>query len=354
MWSVVLEKAQAVGLAPLLGSSPGVGAVGYTLGGGMGWLARKYGLSADSVLRFDVVTASGDLLSVSEDENSDLFWALRGGGRAFAIVTGMEIKLYPITTVYGGTLIYPIEDVKEVFQFFREWVQYLPDEWTTSIAVMNFPPLPQLPPFLSGKSVVMVNGCFAGDVLAGQMMAQAWADWKTPLVNGFHPMPFSEVGMISNDPQDPLPGLSSGAWLADLSDETIDTILRYALPVSGSPVLVKTEVHQAGGAMARVVADSRAYSHRQSQFLLQTVGSTPTPEARKVVSAHTQSFKQALKPHLTGGVYMNFLEGKEKFSQARQSFEGDKLERLAAIKAKYDPANHLSHALNLPPKTAIR
>lgn len=348
-WGAVLEQAQAVGLAPLLGSSPGVGAIGYTLGGGMGWLARKYGLAADSVLRFEVVLANGEKVTASATENADLFWALGGGGGAFAVVTGMEIKLYPVKTVYGGTLIYPAADAREVLQFFREWSQYLPNDWTTSAAVMNMPPLPELPPFLSGQSVVMIHACYAGDARIGQMMAQAWMDWKAPIVNGFHEMPFSEVGSISNDPQDPVPGKSSGAWLADLSDETIDTVLRFALPAGGPPALVKTEIRRAGGAMAMVENTARAYSNRQAPFVLQMVGISPTPEAVKRVMAHVDAFKSALHPHLTGGTYMNFLEGDEKYTSSRQSFTGDKHDMLKGIKAKYDPLNRFNRALNLLP-----
>jgi FAD/FMN-containing dehydrogenase len=348
-WGAVLEAAQAVGLAPLLGSTSGVGAVGYTLGGGMGWLARKYGLSADSVLQFELVTPSAEAVIASPTENADLFWALGGGGGAFGVITGMEIKLYPVTTVYGGTLIYPAAMAREVLQFYREWNQYLPDEWTTSVALMNLPPLPELPPFLSGQSVVMVNGCYAGDSLSGQMMAQAWMDWRAPLVNGFHQMPFREVDSISNDPKDPLPGRNSGAWMADLSDDAIETILRFALPAGGPPALVKTEIRQAGGAMATEDPYARAYSHRSAPFILQTVGMAPTPEALQAVDAHVRAFKAALAPHLTGGTYLNFLEADEKYGSLRQSYEADKVELLKGIKAKYDPLNRLNRALQLFP-----
>ncbi len=144
-WGSVLEKAQAVGLAPLLGSSPGVGVVGYTLGGGMGWLARKYGLAVDSVNHFELISADGRTLRASTEENADLFWALRGGGGNFGVVTGMEIRLYPVTQVYGGNLFYPAEDAREVFARYREWVKTLPEEMTSAIVLMNFPPLPVVP-----------------------------------------------------------------------------------------------------------------------------------------------------------------------------------------------------------------
>lgn len=347
-WGKVLETAQAVSLAPLLGSSPTVGAVSYTLGGGMGWLARKYGLSLDSVVRFEVVTASGERVSVSEDINSDLFWGMRGAGSAFAIVTGMEIKLYPVTTVYGGTLIYAAEDAGEVLRFFREWTHYAPEEWTTSVALMNLPPLPELPPFLSGKSVVMMNGCYAGDPKIGQMMLQAWIDWKAPIASTFAPMPFANVASISNDPLDPMPGRSSGAWMANLSDDAIDTLISFTFPNGAPPTLVKTEVRHAGGVMARVESDSAAYSNRDAQYIAQMVGVTPTPAAVAAVETHIRNLKAALKPHLTGGTYLNFLESDEKFDSAGSSLAEAKLARLARLKAKYDPQNRLSRGLALP------
>jgi FAD/FMN-containing dehydrogenase len=158
-WGMVLAKAQEFGLAPLLGSSPDVGVVGYTLGGGMGWLARKYGLSADSVIAIELVTAEGEILQVSQEHNRDLFWGLRGGGGSFGVVTGMEIQLYPVRTVYGGNLIYPAELAREVIARYRDWIANVPDELTSSFAIMNFPLIPAVPEFLRGKSVVMVRGC---------------------------------------------------------------------------------------------------------------------------------------------------------------------------------------------------
>lgn len=343
-WDAVLEKAQEVGLAPLLGSSSGVGALGYTLGGGMGWLARKYGLSADSVLEFQVVTADGEILYASELENSDLYWGLRGGGGSFAIVLGMTIRLYPVTEVYGGTMIYPGTMAKEVFTFYRDWIHWLPEEWTTSISIMNFPPVPDLPPFLSGKTVVMVNGCYCGDVRTGQMMAQAWLDWKLPMVNSFHPMPFTQIDTISNDPKDPSAGKSSGGWLKDLSDETIDALLQHAL---GSQIM-KFEVRYAGGAIAHT--HNNAFGHRGSDHLLQMVSVVPVPEIMPQIEALIAEFKAKMAAHLTGGVYMNFVEGREQREQTVNGFPADKYQRLTEIKARYDPNNVFRFGFNIRPK----
>src|SRR5690606_4233156 len=179
------------------------GAVGYTLGGGIGWLSRKYGLSSDSVLWFDVVTAEGRLICASETENSDLFWALRGGGGSFGIVTGMQIKLYPVATLYAGNLFYPAEMAKEVFVRYREWIKNAPDELTSSISIFNYPPFPEVPEPVRGKSFVQVRGAYSGDVEEGKALLKYWLDWNEPAINMWGVLPFSMVELISNDPKDP-------------------------------------------------------------------------------------------------------------------------------------------------------
>src|SRR5919199_5418643 len=163
LWSDVIPEAQVFGLAGLVGSSSGVGVVGYTMGGGFGWLGRKYGFNADSVREADVVSADGELLRVSAYEHSDLFWGLKGGGGNFGIVTSMEFALYPLTTVYGGNLFYPPEGTAKGPQLYSKWVGSLPDEMTTAIAFMNFPPLPMIPEPLRGGSFVSVRGCYCGE-----------------------------------------------------------------------------------------------------------------------------------------------------------------------------------------------
>ncbi len=346
-WGMVLEKTQAVGLAPLLGSSPGVGVVGYTLGGGMGWLARKYGLAADSVRYFEVVTPDGRQVRASASENSDLFWGLRGGGGNFGVITGMEIQLYPVTTVYGGSLIYPAEHAKAVFTRYRDWIAAAPDELTSSIAIMNFPPIPAIPEFLRGRSVVMVNGCYVGDPSDGETLVQPWLDWQAPIASTFRAMPFSEVASISNDPTDPLPGTSTGAWLRDLSDEAIDIVIRFGVSVNGSSPIIKTEIRHAGGAIARGDAHTSAYGNRDSELILNLIGMVPTPEARQALEEYNTSFKQELAPYLTGGVYMNFMDGEEARARIKDAYSPEAYEQLMTLKAKYDPENRFRFSFAL-------
>jgi len=346
-WAHVLAKTNEVGLAPLLGSTPDVGAVGYTLGGGMGWLARKFSLSADSVTRFEVVTVDGEIITASATQNSDLFWALRGGGGNFGIVTGMEIKLYPVTTLYGGNLFYPVESANEVFARFGEWTKNTPEELTSSVLLMNFPPIPDLPDFLRGKSFVMVRGAYCGPVEKGEALLDHWRKWQAPIIDDFKVMPFSQIATISNDPIDPLPSTSSGAWLKDVDESTAEILSRFVLPHMGPPMLAFAEIRHAGGAISRVDPASAAYGNRDAEYILQTVGVAPKPEAKAHIQHHISEMFGELAPQLHGGVYMNFLEGEEARNRTRQGFSPETFKRLQTIKAKFDPHNLFSHSYDL-------
>jgi hypothetical protein len=348
-WAPVLAQAQAHGLAPLLGSSPDVGAVGYTLGGGYGWLGRKHGLATDSVRAFDVVLADGSLVRATSEEHADLFWGLRGGGGSLGIVTGMEIDLYPVDTVYGGNLLYSMEDAPEICARYREWTATLPDEMTSSIVLMNFPPIPDVPEPLRGQSFAIVRGCYAGPVEEGEALMRSWREWRTPVLDMFGSMPFSAVAQISQDPPDPVPGSVTGAWLRDLSDETVDTLIRFVAPAGGPPPLVFLEVRHAGGAMARVDPEASAYSVRDASLLMETVAITPTPEALAQAEGHVAALKEALGSHLTGKVYMNFLEGEDAQRLIARGYSDEAYRRLRMLKAVYDPDNLFRYGYNIEP-----
>ncbi|HHW88424.1 MAG TPA: FAD-binding oxidoreductase [Chloroflexi bacterium] len=347
VWGDVLAKAQRAGLAPLLGSSPNVGVMGYTLGGGMGWLARKYGMALDSVLAFEVVTPDGRLVRASARENSELFWGLRGGGGALGIVTAMEINLYPVTTVYGGNLFYPASLAKAVLTRYRDWVQTLPDAMTTSVVLMNYPPIPAIPEPLRGQTMVIVRGCYAGDVAEGQRLIDEWRTWRAPQIDAFGVMPFSEVASISMDPVDPMPSQHTGAWLSGLSDDAIAALVRGGVPQDGPLPLVFIELRHAGGAIAR--HDSGAFSHRDGVFNLFINGVTPTPEARAAFTQHTDAIKAHLQPVMTGGVYLNFLAGEEVQQRTQAGFSAEAYARLIALKAALDPTNRLAYSYDIRP-----
>ncbi|MBI1278045.1 MAG: FAD-binding protein [Anaerolineaceae bacterium] len=344
-WGSVLEKAQVFGLAPLLGSTTDVGVVGYTLGGGMGWLARKYGLSADSVNFFEMVTADGRILHVSQSENSDLFWALCGGGGSFGVITGMEIKLYAVDTVYAGNLLYPAQIAKEVFVHYKEWIANAPDELTSSISIMNFPPVPAVPEFLRGKSFAIVRGCYSGTIEKGEELLKWWREWQAPVIDDFKAIPFTMADVISNDPVDPVPDHSSAVWLREINEDVFDLMIKYTTMPSALTIV---EVRHAGGAIARVKPGTNAYGNRDANHILHMLAFVPGPEAMQAARTTVTAFKHDLQPYTTGGVYINFLVGEEKWEQTKRAFSAETYQRLQVLKAKYDGKNRFRYSFNIP------
>lgn len=346
-WGQVLDKAQDHGLAPLLGSSPDVGAVGYTLGGGFGWLGRKYGLAADSVRRFEVITADGEALTVSATENPELFWGMRGGGGGLAAVTGMEIQLYPVTQVYGGFLVYPGDMATALLRRWRDWIETVSDEMTSSLRIMNLPDFEFIPEPIRGKTVTMLAGCYCGAVEEGAALIQAWRDWQAPMMDAFRPMPFRDAGQISQDPEEPSPSFSRGFWLKALDDDTIDAFVRYSTLQEGQVPLIGTDFRHAGGAVARADRAATAFGDRDHEILVQFIGIVPAPPLSAALHAYTDRLLAEITPALAGTVYMNFLEGAESAARVREGFPDGKYERLAALKQQYDPGNRFGYGFAL-------
>jgi FAD/FMN-containing dehydrogenase len=337
LWDAVIDAGTPHGLAPLLGSAPHVGVVGYTLGRGIGWLSRKYGFAADSVRSIDIVTADGVLRHASATENSDLFWGLLGGGGNFGVVTAMEFSLYPVATIYGGNLVYNGDLAGEALRFFHDWTKTLPDEMTSSIAVLKFPHLPQLPEALRGKTQTLLRAAYTGDAAEGEKLIQQWIDWHTPNLNTFREMPFDKIGTIQNDPVQPTSGQGTNEMLDELSDELIDVIVHYTM-TPDSPV-VFSEIRHAGGAMARVAPDTNAINHRDALYYMVMGGPTPTPELQAAAKAYLPKYKAAVRPFVRGGVYLNFTKGAEAKERIQDAFQPKTYERLLEVKAKYDPDN---------------
>src|SRR5919205_1025965 len=307
LWADVIAEAQVFGLAGLVGSSSGVGVVGYTMGGGFGWLGRKYGFNADSVREADVESADGELLKVSAYEHPDLFWGLKGGGGNFGIVTSMEFALYPLTTVYGGNLFYPLERTQEVLALYVRWVETLPDEMTTAVAFMNFPPMPELPEPLRGESFVSVRGCYCGEPPEeGEELLKPWREFGDPQVDMFGVMPYKQMDMISMDPPDPLAFYSHVELLHELSPEAIDKLVGLAGVESESP-LIMLELRQLGGALARPPADLSPIGRRDSRFIMFGLGISPTPEpmpeVAQRVQGHLARVAEEMRPYETGATY---------------------------------------------------
>ena len=336
-WQVVLDAATPHGLAPLLGSAPHVGVVGYVLGGGIGWLGRLYGFGCDSVRSFEIVTGDGRIRRTDATDHADLFWALRGGGGNFGIVTAVELDLHPVPRLYGGTLIYPEQHAREALLRYRDWIATLPDELTSAFAIVRLPHHDDVPEPLRGQVLAMVTGAYAGTAADGEKWLRPWREWRTPLEDAFREMPFAEVGAITNDPTEPVAEFGSSEMFDELSDEAVDVILRHATDAS-SPLTLNVLRH-AGGAIARVAPEETAIGNRDASLYLLMAGEIPDPPARAAVESYVERYRTALRPHTRRGVWLNFMNGNGAGARQRigEAYSPATHERLLAVKAIYDP-----------------
>jgi FAD/FMN-containing dehydrogenase len=351
-WADVLSEASAHGLAGLQGSSSDVGVVGYMMGGGFGWLGRKYGFATDSLKEADVVTADGGLLKASAHENADLFWGLKGGGGNFGIVTSLEFSLYPITHVYGGNLFYPVERADEVLKLYSRWSAGLPDEVTSGVAFMNFPPFEGIPEPLRGNSLMAVRFCYTGGDLQekGEELLRPWREEiGEPVVDTFGVMPYGAMDAISMDPVDPMGAYGHVEMLRDLSPETVETLVKLAGADSDSP-LAMLELRQLGGALSRPPAELDPMGRSDCRFIMYGLGATPTPEMAQAVQAYLAYVAEAVHPHASGAAYVNFvdLDGTT-VERVRQAYSPEDWRRLVRLKERYDPTNLFRFNRNIPP-----
>jgi hypothetical protein len=353
LWSDVIPEAQEHGLVGLAGNSSGVGVVGYTLGGGYGWLGRKYGFAADSMREAEVVTAEGEHIKASAQENVDLFWGLRGGGGNFGVVTSLEFALYPLATVYGGGIYYPVEKATEVLDLYASWVSDLPDEMTTSVTLLNFPPLPALPEALRGKSVIAMRACFCGDPPeGGEELVRPWRELGEPLMDTFQTMPCTELDSIGMDPTDPAASYGHVELLGDLSDDTIATLVEVAGAGSGSP-LAMLELRELGGALDGTPSDLSPIGRNDSKFIMNGIGITPTSEIAQKVQSYLAYVAEATRSHQTGATYVDFLElDGATPERVKAAYSKEDWERLVALKDRYDPGNTFRFDRNIPPSSA--
>jgi hypothetical protein len=332
-WQDVTGPAAEHGLAALAGSSPDVGVVGYTLGGGMGWLARRYGLAADSVTAVEIVTPDGRLIRADADNEPDLFWAVRGGGGQVGIVTALEMKLYPVREVFAGTLFFPIERASEVLHAWREWTDTVPDEVTSVGRILQFPPIPDLPEFLRGQRYVVVEAAYLGDDFEGsQLIAPLRA--LGPQIDTFATIPAAALQDLHMDPPQPVPGQGDGTFLSDFPAGAIDALVEVAGADSGSPLL-SVEVRHCGGAIAAGHSDG-AQSKIDAEYMVFGVGLTPTPEIGEAVASHCRVLLDTLAPWTAEYGYYNLAETP---AGADEVLPADSYARLREIKAKYDPAD---------------
>ncbi len=334
LWAEVAEAAGQYGLAALAGSSPDVGVVGYTLGGGLSWLGRRYGLAASHVVSVEIVTADGAIRRIDAETDPDLFWAVRGGGGSFGAVTAIEFALFPVAEVYAGVMLWPIERAAEILHAWREWTADMPDDMTTVGRLLQLPPIPDIPEPLRGRSFVGVQAFYLGTEAEG---AELVAPMRAlgPEIDTVATIPAAALQHVHMDPEHPVPGLGDGMLLDDLPAAGIDALVAAAGPGSGSPLL-SVEVRRLGGALATPAPGGGAVSHLDADFVVFGVGIAMSPEQGAAVSAHVGLVREALAPWEAETAYLNFAE---------RDMPGDNLfgpyahHRLRAVKSAYDPVD---------------
>lgn len=347
-WKDVLPRAQEHGLAPLCGTSPEVGVVGYTLGGGTGWLARKYGYAADSVTAIEVVTGEGQLLRATAGENADLFWALRGGAGSFGIVTALEFRLYPVAQVYGGALFFPVERAREVFAAYTAWCAELPDSLTSTICIQHIPPMPFVPEPLRGRSVVAVQLCYAGTEQEGAQLVSPLRELG-PMLDFVGMMPFSEVGRIASEPVDPMHTFIGTQTLAELPAELFEQVIEATADPARTSLAIVAFRH-IEGAYRRLPENASAVSRPDAKYLMISVGVVMAPPMKPRVAADTRALVETTRPWCTGTPIRNFVTwNASERAEELELFAAAKYERLARIKEQYDPLDLFRFGLPVVP-----
>jgi FAD/FMN-containing dehydrogenase len=345
-WGDVDHATHAFGMATPAGIISTTGVGGLTLGGGIGHLTRRFGLTIDSLLEADVVLADGTLVTASEERHPDLFWALRGGGGNFGVVTSFLFRLHPVHTVVGGPTLWPLKMTPEVMRFYDQFIAEAPEDLNGFFAFMTVPPVPPFPEHLHMEKVCGVVWCYTGPQgEAGDVLAPI-ADFGPPALHGVQPMPFPAL-QSAFDALYP-PGLQ-WYWRADfvseLSDQAIEQNLEHAARMP--TMLSGMHLYPIDGAAHRVAPSDTAFAYRDARWIQVMVGVDPNPAERAAVRQWTVDYRDAVHQYSAGGAYVNFLmdEGEER---VRATYRGN-YDRLAAIKARYDPENVFRVNQNVAP-----
>jgi hypothetical protein len=328
-WIDVVEAVAPHGLAAMHGSAPTVGVMGYLVGGGLSFYGRAHGLAANHVRSFEVVTPDGRARRADEHESAELYWALRGGGGGYAVITAAEIDLLPYAEVTGGALFFPGAAAAPLLRAWRDWTRTASEAMTTTFRILQLPPLPHVPAPLRGVATVCVDGVSLDAAVAAELdrRLRAAAD---PILGGFGPMPSAAAARIHGDPEEPVPAIADGVLLEELDDDAMDAFLRVAGP--GSPLLA-TELRHLGGALAEAPAHAGARGHLEGSFLLLGVGISGPSGLAPVESGFDRLF-EALRPAATG---TRFASVAQRWRSLRTCVPDAALERLARVRAELDP-----------------
>jgi FAD/FMN-containing dehydrogenase len=341
---------QQHGLVTPTGINSTTGIAGLTLGGGFGWLSRRFGLTVDNLLSADMILADSSRVTVSATQHPDLFWGIRGGGGNFGIVTAFEFQLHEIgTEVLSGLVVHPLADAKKVLTFYKDFAASAPDEFVCWFVLRKAPPLPFLAPEWHGKEILALAMCYSGDLAKGEEVMKPLRAFGSPLADIVAPTPYVGWQQVL----DPL--LTPGArnyWkshdFAAVTDGLIDTLIEAAQRIPDP----QTEIGfvQLGGAVSRVAHESTAYSHRDGRYVMNVHGRWADPADDEKVISWARGLWQATKPYSTGSVYVNFMT-QDETDRVRAAY-GANYDRLVALKTKYDPTNLFRVNQNISPANA--
>ncbi|KFX65066.1 FAD-binding oxidoreductase [Paraburkholderia fungorum] len=341
------HEAQAFGLATPLGINSTTGVAGLTLGGGFGWLSRRYGMTVDNLISADVVTADGELRHASADSNEDLFWAIRGGGGNFGVVTRFEFALHPVgPVVYGGLVVLPLDQAKSALQQYRAAAEQMPDELSVWAVLRLAPPLPFLPPEAHGKPVIVFAMCYTGPVENGPSVVENVRGFGTPVGEHLGPMPYA----MWQQAFDPL--LTPGArnyWKSHNLDGIPDGLVDALLEAIGTLPSPQCEIFfgQIGAQTSRVPVEATAYSSRDTQYAMNVHGRWDNASDDERCIGWARAFFDSAAPFALGSVYVNFMT-QEEGGRVADAY-GPNYERLVAVKHRYDPQNLFRHNQNIRP-----
>lgn len=347
-WGEFDAATQEHGLAVTGGRVSGTGIAGLALGSGSGWLERKLGFTCDNLLQAEVVTAEGRKVMASDDENPDLFWALRGGGGNFGVVTAFHLRLHPVgPIVLGGMLMWPAQMAGDLVRFYRDFMLNAPDEIGSALAFITAPPAPFVPEPVRGQPVVGIIVCYAGPVEEGEEAIRPLREFGPPGVDMVQPMPYVAVQrMIDDGSPEGLQNYWSADFLADLPDEAVDVLVEHGTRAV-SP-LTQVLLVPGGGAIARVDDNATAFGQRDAPWNTHFLSIWPDPADDERNIAYTRAIATAMKPWTTGRAYLNFI-GDEGLGRVEAAYGPERYARLQSIKAAWDPTNLFRHNQNIPP-----
>jgi hypothetical protein len=341
------EAAQAEGLCSLPGTAPGVGVVGYTLGGGWNWLGNRYGFACNHVRAIELVGADGEMRRVDDEDDADLFWALRGGGGGYALVTALEIELFPITDLYAGMLVFPAEIGAEGIRSFRAWTETLPDEVTSIVRFLRPPPRPTIPEEIRERPVLTMAAVCIGSEAEGVERIAPLREVGEPILDTFAQIPADRLSTIHMDPAQPVPALGHHLLLNELPNEAVDAFVEVADPGAGSPLLLVFLRH-GGGAVRRAPEGAGALAKIDAAFALNAVGVPTTPELADVIPRHLDRLHETMEPWAAPGGFFNMTE---RPAPLEEILPAETCERLAEVKRRSDPDGLIraNHELSLTP-----